>query len=424
MALSDRVSFWQEGSPVLNAFLTLVYLGGLLSIWITSPLLVAFNIKGAATRASMLPGVSADGGIKSGFVMLLYVAVISNLALGAVGAVVPGSPTDTTVSSPQASASIATATITPTPTATPTQSPTQSPTVSPTPSPTPSPTSTATPNGQSVTITEVVDGDTMEIQYRDGRTDTIRLLGVDTPENYTDNSPDEYEGIPDTYDGKDWLAERGDKATAFARLHLGGETVRIATDSTADRRGSYGRLLVYLYVDGQLFNRMLLEEGHARLYESSFLKRSQFETLEQQAQENEVGVWDYEGSTPTPSLPPQDDSDGGSGGSGSLVVASVHEDARGNDHDNLNDEYIVFENTGSGSLSIGGWSVSDEADHTYYVPSGTSLDAGERVTLYTGSGADGGGELYWGSDSAVWNNDGDTITVRDDSGSVVLEHEY
>jgi micrococcal nuclease len=35
-----------------------------------------------------------------------------------------------------------------------------------------------------VTIIKVTDGDTMDIRYRDGRTHTLRLLGVDTPETY------------------------------------------------------------------------------------------------------------------------------------------------------------------------------------------------------------------------------------------------
>jgi hypothetical protein len=118
--------------------------------------------------------------------------------------------------------------------------------------------------------------------------------------------------------------------------------------------------------------------------------------------------------------PPTDDT----GRDGTLTVDRVRADADGNDYDNLNDEYVVFENTGDSSLDISGWTVTDEVDHTYTVPDGVSVDAGDTLTLRTGSGPDGDGERYWGSGSPIWNNGGDTVTVRDDSGHTVIEHSY
>jgi len=64
-----------------------------------------------------------------------------------------------------------------------------------------------------------------------------------------------------------------------------------------------------------------------------------------------------------------DESTGGTTSSGSdvssssLSVAQIHEDAAGRERENLNDEYVVFENTEGTSLDISGWTVSDEADH-------------------------------------------------------------
>ena len=40
-----------------------------------------------------------------------------------------------------------------------------------------------------VAIVEVVDGDTMDVRYRNGTTDTVRLLGVDTPEADAEPQP-------------------------------------------------------------------------------------------------------------------------------------------------------------------------------------------------------------------------------------------
>lgn len=315
---------------------------------------------------------------------------------------------------------------TPSPTVTPTSDlPTTTqlpatPTSSPTSTPAQTSTSTSVPTSSStateyvVTVVEVVDGDTMKIRYQNGSRDTIRLLGVDTPEVHVETDPSEFEGIPDTEEGHDWLRDWGHKASEFARTEVGGEEIRIVVDEEADRRGSYGRLLVYVYHDDQLLNLQLLSQGYARMYDSEFSKRSRFRDAEETAQSQNIGLWGFEAATPTTSTSDEE----------SLQVAEIHEDADGNDHENLNGEYIVFENTGESSLDLSGWSVSDEADHIYYFPDGFTLEPGQQVTLYTGSGADTDTELYWGSGRAVWNNGGDTIIVKNDASEVVLERSY
>lgn len=107
-----------------------------------------------------------------------------------------------------------------------------------------------------------------------------------------------------------------------------------------------------------------------------------------------------------------------------LDVVEVNADADGDDAENLNDEYVVFENTGTSSLDLSGWELADAADHTYTIPEGTVLDPGERITIHTGSGTDTATDLYWGQSRPVWNNDGDTVILRDDAGTVVIEETY
>ncbi len=319
-------------------------------------------------------------------------------------------------------------TSTPTPSPNPTPASTSTPETTPTSTPTPAPTTEA-PRGPTegsewtVTVTRVVDGDTLEVRFPDGSEADVRLLGVDTPEVHTSTSPGEFEGIPTSEAGRDWLRDWGHKASEFARTELAGETVTIRTDPTADRRGSYGRLLVYVGQDDTDFNHELITQGYARLYDTTFERREAYATAERTARSNDVGLWNYETAptpTPTPTATPVPD--GGSSPSG-LVVATVHADAAGNDHENENDEYVVFENTGDGTLDLSGWTVSDEADHTY-VFGDVTLEPGETVTLYTGSGTDTENEVYWGSDAAIWNNGGDTIIVRTDEGETALERSY
>jgi competence protein ComEC len=108
----------------------------------------------------------------------------------------------------------------------------------------------------------------------------------------------------------------------------------------------------------------------------------------------------------------------------SLAVVQIHADAAGDEYDNLTDEYIVLKNTGSHAIDLSGWSVTDEAGHEYTVPSGVVLGAGETITLHTGTGTDTDEHLYWNADAPVWNNAGDTITVRSDESELIIEEEY
>ncbi|MFD1588117.1 lamin tail domain-containing protein [Halorientalis brevis] len=124
-------------------------------------------------------------------------------------------------------------------------------------------------------------------------------------------------------------------------------------------------------------------------------------------------------ATPTELAPSTDEAP-----SGALSIAEIHADASGDEYDNLNDEYVVFENTGEQSVDLSGWTLSDDADHVYTFPDGFVLEPGATVTVHTGSGTDSATDLYWGSDAPVWNNGGDTVTVRDANGDVVIEESY
>jgi len=108
---------------------------------------------------------------------------------------------------------------------------------------------------------------------------------------------------------------------------------------------------------------------------------------------------------------------------GSAVTVATQESAP-TTATNLNDEYVVFENTGSSSVDLSGWELADAADHTYTFPEGTVLEPGESITVHTGTGTDTETDLYWGQSSAVWNNDGDTVTLRDEAGDIVIEETY
>jgi len=142
-----------------------------------------------------------------------------------------------------------------------------------------------------VTVTEVVDGDTVDIRFPDGSTDTVRLLGVDTPEVRAENDPAEFDGVPETAAGRTCLRRAGENATAVASERLEGAYVVLKFDPKSDRRGSHGRLLAYVYADGRNLNYRLVAAGRARVYDSAFTFREAFAGAQRTAIEDRLGLW-------------------------------------------------------------------------------------------------------------------------------------
>ena len=161
-------------------------------------------------------------------------------------------------------------------------------------------------------------------------------------------------------------------------------------------------------------NERLLELGYPWLYESPFSRRSEFAADERRARNDGAGLWNYDGPTIA--------ADGGTA-QRSIALTDYRVDAPGDDHENENGEYVMLTNVGSSTLELSGWTLSDAADHRFRFPDGFALDPGASVTVYTGTGTDSSTERYWGSDTAIWKNGGDTVVVTAEDGSVVLEAE-
>jgi micrococcal nuclease len=105
-----------------------------------------------------------------------------------------------------------------------------------------------------VRVTHVVDGDTIDVTMPDGGEETVRYIGIDTPETVKPDTP---------------VQCGGPKAHAVNEGLVGGRTVTLRFDQ--ERRDVYGRLLAYVYVPrtgpegGPLFvNAELARRGLAR----------------------------------------------------------------------------------------------------------------------------------------------------------------
>lgn len=142
-------------------------------------------------------------------------------------------------------------------------------------------TSPTTPVGETVAIDSVVDGDTVKVHYQ-GKLETVRLLLIDSPESVHPTKP---------------VQPFGKDASMYLKALLKkGETVQLEVGNPS--RDDYGRLLGYIWVDGELLNERIVSYGYARVayiippntkYLDELLK------AQEQAQERKTGIWSIEG---------------------------------------------------------------------------------------------------------------------------------
>jgi micrococcal nuclease len=99
-------------------------------------------------------------------------------------------------------------------------------------------------------IHKFVDGDTFWVKMQNGKTEKIRLIGVDTPEVKWDGLTEEQPG--------------GRAASEYLKNLLKGNKVLLEYD--LQKYDRYGRTLAYVYLEDSTFlNAHLLEIGLARL---------------------------------------------------------------------------------------------------------------------------------------------------------------
>jgi micrococcal nuclease len=127
------------------------------------------------------------------------------------------------------------------------------------------------------TVTRVVDGDTVHVRVS-GQDETVRYIGIDTPESVKPGTP----------------VECFAKAASAANERLvDGQQVRMSYD--VERRDRYGRLLAYVYRtrDGAFVNAELVRQGYARTLtippNVRFAER--FSALARDAREARRGLW-------------------------------------------------------------------------------------------------------------------------------------
>ena len=143
------------------------------------------------------------------------------------------------------------------------------------------------------TVVAVVDGDTLKVASQDA-VETLRLIGMDTPETKDPRKPVQCFGA---------------EAAAKAAELLSGRQVRLEADPTQGERDKYGRLLRYVWrADGLFFNEWMIRNGYAHeyTYATPYRYQADFRAAQHDAADHQRGLWNpatCAGDTDQPALP-------------------------------------------------------------------------------------------------------------------------
>lgn len=126
-------------------------------------------------------------------------------------------------------------------------------------------------------IAQFDDGDTVVVDMN-GAEETIRFIGVDTPETHDPRKP---------------VQCFGHAAADFTKNLIGDNPIRLEADPTNTNRDRYNRLLRYVYLpDGTLVNLEIVKQGYGFAYLSfPVQKMEEFKTAQKEAREANRGLW-------------------------------------------------------------------------------------------------------------------------------------
>lgn len=127
-------------------------------------------------------------------------------------------------------------------------------------------------------VVKVVDGDTLTVEIN-GINETIRIIGINTPETVDPRKPVEC---------------FGQEASAKAKELLDGQTVHLEADATQGERDKYNRLLRYVFLsDDSDFGKRMISEGYAYeyTYSTQYKYQQDYKTAQTEAQAAKRGLW-------------------------------------------------------------------------------------------------------------------------------------
>lgn len=134
-----------------------------------------------------------------------------------------------------------------------------------------------------VELVETVDGDTAKFKM-DGEQITVRFLGINTKETVHPEIGEE---------------EWGKEASDFSKDKLENATkIELEFDSSADEKDKYDRYLAWIWVDDELLQNLLVQNGLAETYmlQNNYKYAGMLQESEEVAKNNKLGIWSNETS--------------------------------------------------------------------------------------------------------------------------------
>lgn len=128
-------------------------------------------------------------------------------------------------------------------------------------------------------VIAVIDGDTIDIDLG-GKTERLRLIGIDSPETKDPRKP---------------VQCFGKEASEQAHKILDGKLVRLEADPSQNNRDKYDRLLRYVFLeDGTSYNKQIIFDGYAHEYTYegvAYKYQTEYKQAQKDAETAQRGLW-------------------------------------------------------------------------------------------------------------------------------------
>jgi micrococcal nuclease len=231
------------------------------------------------------------------------------------------------------------------------------------------------------------DGDTLDVDLAGGPTVRVRLTGIQAMEMTR------YSKYRSRRRGACHAVPAANRLEAIVRA--AGRRVRLlAQDAGSSSRGRPRRLLQVRRGGRRAdVSTLLLREGHVLWdpgHEEWAMNAAHHDAAVQGAT-SARNLFSHRGCKVGPSA-------------GAPLSLHVNWDADGDDHRNVNGEWVRVANGGAAGVPIAGWWIRDSAYRHFTFPAGATIPAGGSVTMFVGRGADGGTAFHWGLDVPVFEN--------------------
>jgi len=222
-----------------------------------------------------------------------------------------------------------------------------------------------------VFVERVIDGDTIV-----SGNNSIRLLGINSPER-----------------GQEYYEE----AKVFLNDLVLNKTVRL--EFGREKKDRYGRILAYVFLEGENIDLKLVEEGFANIYFPSGrdIHYKDFKDTWKECIESEKNLCEASEDKCKDCL----------------ILSEF----------NIKEQKVIINNQCSFSCDLTNWNIKDEGRKIFVFPE-FILEKNRDVEIRVGDGINTEKILFWEREDYVWTESGDTLFLRDKEGKLVLWESY